>query len=260
MKIDSAEIEKALRDPTSLRELTEKISAGEKELATAQKAALDPVTKTNQFLSEINDSLRDMSQNVISKFFNSFLGQFTVNAAALAGISSYAMQTFVSINEIGKDLKKLAYGEAASDYSDATGGILSSLDGYITKNTGFNPGLEGMLGDLTNQITGFFNKAPALAADNTTNTGPEKTTDPIQDAIKNIVQPSEATKSPEAALKENIKTNSKNTTLRLTFYITRVVSFNCNAFLKNTDIEQLIYYFQLIYNFVTEMSAIKPTK
>jgi hypothetical protein len=152
-----------------------------------------------------------MSQNVISKFFNSFLGQFTVNAAALAGISSYAMQTFVSINEIGKDLKKLAYGEAASDYSDATGGILSSLDGYITKNTGFNPGLEGMLGDLTNQITGFFNKAPALAADNTTNTGPEKTTDPIQDAIKNIVSPSEKTKSPEAALKENVRTNSKNT-------------------------------------------------
>jgi ribosomal protein L25 (general stress protein Ctc) len=49
LKIDSTEIEKALKDPTALRELTAKITKGEQELATAQKAQLDPVTQSNQY-------------------------------------------------------------------------------------------------------------------------------------------------------------------------------------------------------------------
>jgi hypothetical protein len=83
LKIDSTEIEKALKDPTALRELTAKITKGEQELATAQKAQLDPVTQSNQYLSEINDNMRNLSQNIMSKGMNSIVGQGAVAASVM---------------------------------------------------------------------------------------------------------------------------------------------------------------------------------
>ena len=57
LKIDSSEIEKALKDPAAFRELTAKLTKAEQEASTAQKAALDPMSKIEQGVHEMNDTL-----------------------------------------------------------------------------------------------------------------------------------------------------------------------------------------------------------
>jgi hypothetical protein len=86
IKIDSTEIERALKDPAAMRELTGKIAKGEQELATAQKAQLDPMTDMQQSLSEINDNIRNFTNKGFSSLFNSLIGKIAVIGAAIAGV------------------------------------------------------------------------------------------------------------------------------------------------------------------------------
>lgn len=87
IKIDSSEIEKALKDPAAMRELTAKISKGEQELATAQKAQLDPMNEMAQNLREINDNIRNYVNAGISGLFNSLFGKIAVVGLAVAGVT-----------------------------------------------------------------------------------------------------------------------------------------------------------------------------
>jgi phage-related protein len=94
LAIDSARIEKALKDPAALRELTEEINKGEKELATAQKAQNDPLTSMDQTLKEINDNIRNMSQGIISAIFNSPFGGALLKLIAVLGFLISAISIF----------------------------------------------------------------------------------------------------------------------------------------------------------------------
>ena len=87
LKISSDEIEKAIKDPTAIRELTAKITKAEQEASTASKAQLDPVSSSAQSLMEINDTLRNLSQNGLSSIFNSWIGKLIVPLlAVVAGV------------------------------------------------------------------------------------------------------------------------------------------------------------------------------
>ncbi len=125
LKIDSSRIEAALKDPTTLRELTAEINAGEQALATAQKAQLDPVTETNQKLTEINDTLRGISQGAISKVFNSILGKVIVFGGVLAGIGAGIIKMVGELMAIHKTVKGLLFGDKES-YSE-TAPLLQNL-------------------------------------------------------------------------------------------------------------------------------------
>jgi len=125
LKIDSSRIEAALKDPTTLRELTAEINAGEQALATAQKAQLDPVTETNQKLTEINDTLRGISQGAISKVFNSILGKVIVFGGVLAGIGAGIIKMVGELMAIHKTIKGLLFGDKES-YSE-TAPLLQNL-------------------------------------------------------------------------------------------------------------------------------------
>ena len=139
LKIDASEIEKALKDPAALRELTAKIADGDQKIATAQKAQLDPVSQTNQTLSEINDTMRNMSQNIISKGFNSLVGKglvtFIVLGTIAAAIAGMVMQTI----EIKKFVKKIAMGASQAE-TDTYGGE------------------QGILGNIGTVLGGTFDK------------------------------------------------------------------------------------------------------
>ncbi len=70
MSIDSSRIEEALKDPVAFRELSADISKAEQEFAIAQKAAIDPMSKMEQHLREINDTLRNISSGILSSLMN----------------------------------------------------------------------------------------------------------------------------------------------------------------------------------------------
>ena len=125
LKIDSSRIEAALRDPTTLRELTAEINAGEQALATAQKAQLDPVTETNQKLTEINDTLRGISQGAISKVFNSILGKIIVFGGVLAGVGAGIIKMVGELMAIHKTIRSLVFGDKEG-YSE-TAPLLQNL-------------------------------------------------------------------------------------------------------------------------------------
>ena len=65
LKINTKDIEAALKDPAKFRELGSKLSKADMELATAQKAQLDPMSHLGQEMSEINDTLRNFSSKAI---------------------------------------------------------------------------------------------------------------------------------------------------------------------------------------------------
>ena len=138
LKIDSSEIEKAVKDPSMLRELTAKISKGEQQLATAQKAQLDPVTETNQKLTEINDTLRNMSQNVISKIMSSIFGKLLVVGAVISGIAASVIGLGIQLIAIKKTLQKIAFGDMSKGESE-----LSLLDNLKSVFTSKKP-IEGV--------------------------------------------------------------------------------------------------------------------
>jgi hypothetical protein len=131
LKIDSTEIEKALKDPTALRELTAKITKGEQELATAQKAQLDPVTQSNQYLSEINDNMRNLSQNIMSKGMNSIVGQGAVAASVMGSLATQFGQFASSSSETFGDLKGALFGKARVGDKEAEKSIFGNIKTLI---------------------------------------------------------------------------------------------------------------------------------
>jgi len=144
LKIDASEIEKALKDPAALRELTAKIADGDQKIATAQKAQLDPVTQTNQTLSEINDSMRNLSQNIISKGFNSVVGRGLVTFVVLGTIAASIAGIVIQAVEIKKLVKKIAMGGTEAE-------------------TGSYGGEESLVGNIKGIFGKFFDKKEAAA-------------------------------------------------------------------------------------------------
>ena len=84
LKIDSSEIERALKDPAAFRELTAKITKAEQEASTAAKAQLDPLSSAAQSLREMNDTLRNLANAGFSAIFNSSFGQLLIIAGVIA--------------------------------------------------------------------------------------------------------------------------------------------------------------------------------
>lgn len=78
--ITSNEIQKALEDPVSFRELSSKITKAEAAAATKQKTQLDATEETNQLLREL--------QTEVQTFSSSFLSMFMSNAGPLGVIAS----------------------------------------------------------------------------------------------------------------------------------------------------------------------------
>ena len=113
IKIDSSEIEKALKDPAAMRELTGKIVKGEQELSTAQKSQLDPLTSMEQSLTEINDNIRNYTNKGFSMAFNSLIGKIVIMAAAVAGV--VATLALIGVNIVSAfDQAKRSYREIES--------------------------------------------------------------------------------------------------------------------------------------------------
>ena len=127
IKIDSTEIERALKDPAAMRELTSQISKGEQELATAQKSQLDPLTEMQQSLSEINDNIRNYTNKTFSMFFNSLIGKIAVMGAAIAGITGglalLSMSLLTKLDTFKRVLKEM----------DVKGGFLEVIKGTLSK-------------------------------------------------------------------------------------------------------------------------------
>jgi hypothetical protein len=148
LKIDASEIEKALKDPAALRELTAKIADGDQKIATAQKAQLDPVTQTNQTLSEINDSMRNLSQNIISKGFNSVVGRGLVTFVVLGTIAASIAGIVIQAVEIKKLVKKIAMGasEAESGYTGGEESLVGNIKGIFGKFFGKKEAAAGAAG------------------------------------------------------------------------------------------------------------------
>jgi len=139
ISINSSEIEKALKDPTALRELTAKITEGEQALSTAQKSQLDPLTSMDQKLTELNDSVRSLSQGLISGIFNSMLGKILIAVIALGGIIVGALASLEGgilrvVSSIGKFFRqKSADGPGAS--FDILGGAKQAFDKLLGRKT-----------------------------------------------------------------------------------------------------------------------------
>jgi len=93
--ITSSEIEKALDNPASFRELTAKLSKAETTNATKQKTQLDALTETNQYLQEIKTEIMKGTSGTISAFMSSagVLGVIATSVAIIAA-SSYARNGF----------------------------------------------------------------------------------------------------------------------------------------------------------------------
>ena len=102
LKISSDEIEKAIKDPTAIRELTAKITKAEQEASTASKAQLDPASSAAQSLIEINDTIRNLSQNGLSSIFNSWIGKLLIPLAAIAAGVAFAGSKALSFYEWSK--------------------------------------------------------------------------------------------------------------------------------------------------------------
>lgn len=129
LKIDSSEIEKALKDPTALRELSAKLTKAEQEAATAQKAQLDPLSSMKQSLTEINDNVRQISQGLIGSFLNSFLAKMTILLTVLATIAQKSMfkgaEMYLyksSINSFMAEAKQRWFGKKEKEGGGGGGG------------------------------------------------------------------------------------------------------------------------------------------
>jgi hypothetical protein len=142
LKIDSSEIEKAIKDPAAFRELTSQITKGEQELATAQKAQLDPLSAIEQKLTEINDSVRNLSQSLISGIFNSFLGKMLVGITALGalivgaigGLNSIIMPIWNLMTLLGRSLSGMGQ-RTSQDRMGSLGKVWDRLTGRDTTPT-----------------------------------------------------------------------------------------------------------------------------
>jgi hypothetical protein len=106
LKIDPSSIEQALRDPVAFRELSAQLSKAEQQAATAQKAALDPMSKIEQRMSEVNDTLRNFSNKALGAL-RGISGELTVIALLL---TTEAARVYTDIQR-WKNLLKGAMGE-----------------------------------------------------------------------------------------------------------------------------------------------------
>ena len=158
LKIDSKSIEEAVKDPSKFRELTAQIVKGEQELATAQKAQLDPISQTNQTLSQINDGIRGLTQSIISTVMSSIVGQLLVVAAVLAGIGYGITQMIGSLVQMREAFYKIA-----------------GFDTYYSKGNGFLENIDILLGQIKEQKSLSAAAAPdaTLANPNTAIKPPE---------------------------------------------------------------------------------------
>ena len=103
LKIDSKNIENALKDSTAFRELTSQINKAEKEASTAAKAQLDPASSAAQSLREINDTLRNLSNQGLSAIFNSSIGKILVPLIILG-------TAVASVYELWRTISNKFYG------------------------------------------------------------------------------------------------------------------------------------------------------
>jgi hypothetical protein len=106
--ITSNEIQKALEDPVSFRELSSKITKAEAAAATKQKTQLDATEETNQVLREIQAEVQTFSGSFISMFMSN-AGPLGVIASSLALVSGPTL-----IKGIAGGLKNvLGFGKGA---------------------------------------------------------------------------------------------------------------------------------------------------
>jgi len=132
LKIDLSEIEDSLNNPMGLRELVSKIQAGERELATAQKAQLDPARATQQQLIELNDQIRGYSNSALGymKKLVGEVGFMTIAIGTIAATSTIgAARSFDTI--LSSFSKKKGAAAAPKPDPAAGGSFLSKLLGGL---------------------------------------------------------------------------------------------------------------------------------
>ena len=196
LTIDSSAIERALKDPAAMRELTSQISKGEQELATAQKSQLDPLTDMQHSLSEINDNIRNYTNKSFSMFFNSLIGKILVIGAAITaaitGIGLLAMGIIVKLDSFKRVLSTI----------DKRQGLFKVLKGTfgqekVEDKHGNRPGEEGYVETFEKSLYGLIKGT--LGFGHPKKDGPEaglpkgdeplvraKTKDPIAEALNSI--------------------------------------------------------------------------
>jgi hypothetical protein len=96
LEISSTEISKALKDPAALREITAKITKGNQELETAQKAQLDPMSSVEQSAKELNDMFRSYSSAAVTGITD-LVGN---SGMMLAALSTMAVSQTVSLGRL----------------------------------------------------------------------------------------------------------------------------------------------------------------
>lgn len=160
IQIDTSEIEKALQDPTALRELTAKITKGEQELATAQKTQLDPVKQTEQTLKEYNDYFRSWSQSSIVAAMSIF-GAIGAGTIATLSIGSTII---LKLADIERTLRQFTRKKDEKNKPGMTESFLSRLFGRKDDAGGGGSGTVPPAVNATNSAANAANnvKTPAL--------------------------------------------------------------------------------------------------
>lgn len=155
VKIDSSDIEAALKDKDALALVMDRLSKGEQELATANKEQLDPMTAMEGHLRKINDNIRVYTQSLFSMMFNSVIGKLVAIVGVLTSIAvgiGYMgfniVNTLQSISSlIGKMFPKLAamFGkEAAEAAGKGAGHGATGATKVLTKGGGDKAAQEAL--------------------------------------------------------------------------------------------------------------------
>lgn len=133
MKIDSSDIEAALKDQDSFKLLMNRLTKGEQELATYNKKQLDPITAMEGHLKEINENIRVYTQSLFSKLFNSALGKLVAIAGVLGSIlvavGGMGIELWTAWSSLYSSFKKFIKGKTAgagtaSDVANAANSII----------------------------------------------------------------------------------------------------------------------------------------
>jgi hypothetical protein len=130
LKIDSSEIDKAMKDPQAFRELSAKLSKAEQEAATAQKAALDPMSKIEQGVLELNDTMRDFS----SKFLSGYMNLTGVLGLLVPALGLLAASTAISAKAFTSDVMQGAKANPLTGEREGVVGTLLEKIGVIPKH------------------------------------------------------------------------------------------------------------------------------
>lgn len=145
LEINTKQIENALKDPAAFRDVMSQLTKAEQEAAIAQKKGLDPMTKMAQTLTEINDSLREISKSLQSFFASSWMGTITAYLVAIVtGISSlglYLIHNFNGIYQLFKWMAAKKAQEATESVAgaatrNATGGAAAAAGSAASSTTG----------------------------------------------------------------------------------------------------------------------------